>query len=296
MTLQTSGRTALHATSGALDAARRQQAKCAAFAQLHRGPGIFVMPNPYDVGSALYLGSLGFKALATTSAGAAWTLGRPDTGCDRAQVLAHIAAVAAASPLPVNADFESCFGGDADGVAESVGLCVKTGVAGLSIEDLTGNAADPFHSLDEALRRMRAARRAIAQSGMPVLLTARTECLLFGHPGGLREAIARATAFAAEGADVIFVPGLKTLDDVKAVVDAVRPVPVSVLASMPFFTLRQLEDSGVRRVSTGSSLARAAWGGFIRAAQEIAAEGTFNAFAQGAPFAEVNGLFGGGKA
>lgn len=272
-----------------------QRAKCAVFAALHKGPGIFMIPNPYDVGSALYLGSLGFKALATSSAGAAWSMGRPDTGCDRAQMLSHIAAVAAASPLPVNADFESCFGADEDGVAESVGLCVATGVAGLSIEDLTGDPAEPFYSLEMAVRRMQAARAAILASGMPVLLTARSECMLLGHSGGLGEAIARAIAFAAAGADVIFVPGLKSLADVKAVVDAVAPTPVNALASMPFFTLRQLEDIGVRRVSVGSSLARAAWGGFMKAAQEIAAHGTFTEFAKGAPFAEVNGFFGGLK-
>jgi 2-methylisocitrate lyase-like PEP mutase family enzyme len=269
-----------------------QRAKCAVFAALHKGPGAFVIPNPYDVGSALYLGKLGFKALATSSAGAAWTLGKPDGGVSRDGMLAHINAVAIASPLPVSADFEACFGADEAGVAESVSLCVKAGVAGLSIEDLQGDA---FFSLEDSLRRLAAARAAIKQSGMPVLLTARSEILLRGDPGGLKEALRRVTAFAAAGADVIYVPGVKTIADVKAVVDAVAPLPVNVLASMPFFTLRQLEDAGVRRVSVGSSLARSAWGGFMQAAREIATHGTFNTFAQGAPFAEVNALFGGGK-
>ena len=272
-----------------------QRAKCATFAALHQGPGAFVIPNPFDVGSALYLGRLGFKALATSSAGAAWTMGRPDGGVSRGIMLDHIAAVAAASPLPVNADFEACFGADAAEVAASVGLCVKAGVAGLSIEDMNADASGAIYSLDEALRRLHAARDAIKQSGVPVLLTARSEVVLRGAPGGLHEALRRAVAYAAAGADVIYVPGLKTLAEVKAVVDAVAPLPVNALASMPYFTLRQLEDIGVRRVSVGSSLARSAWGGFMQAAQEIAAQGTFNAFAKGAPFAEVNALFSGDK-
>ena len=271
---------------------QKQRDMCAVFARLHKGPGAFVIPNPFDVGSALYLASLGFKALATSSAGAAWTMGRADSNVTRDTMLAHIRAVAAAVDVPVNADYEACFGADEEEVAESVRLCVEAGVAGLSIEDMTGDPADPFYSREEALRRMKAAQAAIKASGMPVLLTARSEAQLHAHPGGLKEAIARLELFAAEGADVLYVPGLRTIDDVKLVVRAVAPKPVNVLASMPFFTLRQLEDAGVRRVSVGSSLARAAWGGFMRTAQEIAAHGTFDAFAQGAPFAEVNALFG----
>ena len=292
MTIELASKTGYSAPSGNADRNQLQRAKCAAFAELHKGPGAFVIPNPYDVGSALYLGRLGFKALATSSAGAAWTLGKPDGGVARDVMLAQIAAVANASPLPVNADYEACFGADEAGVAESVALCVKAGVAGLSIEDLQDDA---FYSLAEALRRLAAARAAIKQSGMPVLLTVRSEIVLRGDPGGLKEALRRVTAFAAAGADVIYVPGLKTLAEVRAVVDAVGPLPVNVLAAMPHFTLRQLEDAGVRRVSVGSSLARSAWGGFMQAAREIAQHGTFNAFTQGAPFSDVNALFGGGK-
>jgi 2-methylisocitrate lyase-like PEP mutase family enzyme len=268
-----------------------QRDKCAVFAKLHKGAGIFVIPNPFDVGSALYLESLKFKALATSSAGAAWTMGLADNRTPRGLMLRHIGEVCAATSVPVNADYEACYGRDEEGVAESVALCVEAGVAGLSIEDMTGDPANPFYTLEEAVRRMRAAKQAIRASGTPVLLTARSECVLGGHAGGLKEALRRVETFVAEGADVIFVPGLKTIDDVKAVVKAAGPKPVNAIASMNFFTLRQLEDAGVRRVSVGSSLARSAWGGFTKAAQEIASQGTFEAFAHGAPFAEVNGFF-----
>ena len=267
---------------------QKQRGLCAAFARLHEGTGAFVIPNPFDTGSALYLASLGFKALATSSAGAAWTMGRSDMHATRDMMLAHIAAVAGAVDVPVNADFEACYGADEAEVAASVRLCVEAGVAGLSIEDFAGGA---FYSRGVAVRRMRAAQAAIKASGMPVLLAARSEAVLHGHPDGLKEAIARLELFAAEGADVLFAPGLRTIADVKLVVKAVAPKPVNVIASMPFFTLRELEDAGVRRVSVGSSLARSAWGGFMRAAKEIAEHGTFGAFAEGAPFAEVNALF-----
>ena len=268
---------------------QKQCEMCAAFARLHEGPGAFVIPNPFDVGSALYLASLGFKAVATSSAGAAWTMGRADLHASRDMILAHIRAVADAVDVPVNADYEACYGANEDEVSESVRLCVEAGVAGLSIEDFgTGGA---FYSREEALSRMKAARDAIRATGTKVLLAARSEAVLHGHPGGLKEAVARLELFAAEGADVLYAPGLRTIDDVKLVVRAVAPRPVNVLASMPFFTLRQLEDAGVRRVSVGSSLARSAWGGFMRAAQEIAAHGTFEAFSQGASYAELNALF-----
>ena len=265
--------------------------KRARFAELHQNPGCFVIPNPWDLGSTVHLTSLGFKALATTSAGMAFAAGRPDNGVTRAYALKHIAELVAASPLPFNADFVAGFASTRDEVFESARLCIGTGVAGFSIEDYTGDPKAPFYGFSESIERIRAARQAIDASGEKVLLTARSETIWAGRPDGLKEALRRLTAFAEAGADVLFAPGLKRPQEVAEVVHAAGGLPVNVVVGAPGFTLRQLEDLGVRRVSTGAGLARAAWGGFMRAARLIAEEGRFDGFAGAAPSAELNALF-----
>ncbi len=265
-------------------------AQRAAFRTLHDS-GCFVLPNPWDVGAARILQSLGFRALATTSAGMAFSMGLADNAVPRAAALAHIRAIVDATEVPVNADFESGFGADPAAVAESVRLCIETGVAGLSIEDSTGRRTDPLFELPVAVERVRAARREIDASGTGVVLTARAECHLVGHPDPLRESIRRLDAYAAAGADCLYAPGLRTAEDVAAVVKAVSPKPVNVLASAPGFSVRQLEDLGVRRVSVGGALARLAYGALWRAAREIAERGTFQALGDAAPHAELNGFF-----
>lgn len=262
----------------------------ATFRRLHES-GCFVLPNPWDVGSARYLENLGFPALATTSAGLAFSLGLPDGGVPREVVLAHLRAMVEATSVPLNADFEAGFAPDPAGVSESVRLCIETGVSGLSIEDSTGDRAAPLHELPAAVERLAAARAAIDASGTGVVLTARAECHLVGHPDPLRESLRRLEAYAAAGADCLYAPGLRTREAVAAVVKAVAPKPVNVLVSGPVFTVRELEDLGVRRVSVGGALARAAWGAFMRAAEEIAAHGTFVALGEAAPFARIDGLF-----
>lgn len=262
----------------------------ATFRRLHEG-GCFVMPNPWDVGSARALQHLGFPALATTSAGMAFSRGLPDGGLPRADVLDHVRAIAGAVEVPVNADFESGFAVDPAGVAESVRLCVATGVSGLSIEDATGDRAAPLFALDVAVERLRAAREAIDASGTGVLLTARAECHLVGHPDPLRESLRRLEAYAAAGADCLYAPGLRTAQEVAAVVKAVAPLPVNVLAGAPGFSVAQLRDLGVRRISVGAALARAAWGAFLRAAEEIAGTGTFEGLAEAATFSRLNAFF-----
>jgi 2-methylisocitrate lyase-like PEP mutase family enzyme len=264
-------------------------ARRAAFRQLHLA-GCFVIPNPWDVGSARYLQHLGFPALATTSAGFAFSLGLPDGAVPRARVLEHVGALVEATEVPLNADFESGFGSDPAGVAESVRLCLDAGAAGLSIEDSTGDRAAPLYDLAEAVERLQAARTAIDASGTRAVLTARAECHLVGHPDPLRESLRRLEAYAAAGADCLYAPGLHTPEGVAAVVRAVAPRPVNVLVSGPGFSVRQLQDLGVRRVSVGGALARAAWGAFMRAASEIASQGTFRSLSDAAPFAEINGL------
>lgn len=266
-------------------------ARRAAFRRLHQS-GCFVMPNPWDVGSARYLQHLGFPALASSSAGFAFSKGLPDGGVPRAEVLEHLRALVEATQVPVNADFESGFARDAAGVAESVRLCLETGVAGLSIEDSTRDPAAPLHPLEIAVERLAAARAAVDASGTGAVLTARAECHLVGHPDPLRESLRRLEAYAAAGADCLYAPGLRTREAVAAVVKAAAPRPVNVLVSGPFFTVRELEDLGVRRVSVGGSLARAAWGAFMRAAEEIAAGGTFAVLGDAPPNARLNDLFG----
>ncbi|HEY1943038.1 MAG TPA: isocitrate lyase/phosphoenolpyruvate mutase family protein [Roseiarcus sp.] len=265
--------------------------KRARFAELHTGPGCFVIPNPWDVGSAKYLASLGFKALATTSAGAAFAAGLPDGGMTRKAVLAHIGDLVAATDLPFNADYEAGFATTRDELHESVLRCIATGVAGFSIEDYTGDASAPFYGAREAAERVRVARAAIDASGERVLLTARSEAVLRGHPDGLNEALRRLSDYAEAGADVLYAPGLRSADEVRQVVRTAGRLPVNVLAFTPGLTLKQLEDLGVRRVSVGGSLARVAWSGFMRAAQDIAEHGRFDSLAHGAPFADLNNLF-----
>jgi 2-methylisocitrate lyase-like PEP mutase family enzyme len=265
--------------------------KRARFAELHKAPGCFVMPNPFDVGSAKYLASLSFPALASTSAGMAFAAGRPDGGVDRAYALSHIRDLASATDLPLNADFEAGFGRDAEGVYESARLCVGAGVAGFSIEDYTGNAAAPLYSLNEAVERLRAARAAINASGETVLLTARSEAIL-RQAGGLPEALRRLAAYAEAGADVLYAPLVRTPEEVAEVVRVAGKLPVNVLVGWPGFTRRQLEDLGVKRISTGGALASAAWGGFMRAAKDIAEHGRFDAFASPPPRNEIEAAFG----
>jgi 2-methylisocitrate lyase-like PEP mutase family enzyme len=261
-----------------------------AFRQLHE-TGCFVIPNPWDVGSALYLQSLGFKALATTSSGFAWSQGRADNAISRDMALVHLQDMVAATDLPVNADFESGFAMDAAGVGESVRLGVETGVAGLSIEDSTGNAAKPLFELDVAVERMRAARKAIDKSGGDTLLVGRAECFLFDRPS-LDETIARLNAYANAGADCLYAPGVAVRDDIAAIVAAVAPKPFNLLVgSATKLTLNEISALGVRRVSVGGALARSAWGGFMRAARSIAEHGTFDEFASAASGRELNALF-----
>lgn len=265
-----------------------------AFRALH-DTGCFVLPNPWDVGTAVTLGSLGFAALATTSAGFAFARGKPDTlsavPCEA--MLAHIREIVAATPLPVNADFQAGYADDPEGVAENVARCVRTGVAGLSIEDATGERAAPLHTFDVALERLRAARAAIDASGVPVVLTARCEAWLVGAPEPARTARERLVAFAEAGADCLYAPGVRDPAAIAALVAAVAPKPLNVLMSAPApdLSLARLADLGVRRVSLGSALARVAWGAFLRAARGIAERGSFEDLAGAATFGELDGLF-----
>jgi 2-methylisocitrate lyase-like PEP mutase family enzyme len=264
-------------------------AKRQAFRQLHDS-GCFTLPNPWDVGSALFLQSLGFKALATSSAGFAWSQGRADGALSREHVLAHLKELVSATTLPINADFENGFGKDAAGVAQSVRLAVETGVAGLSIEDSSGNPSQPIFELDTAVERMRAARSAIDQSGAETLLVGRAENFITGRPD-LPDTLARLEAYADAGADCLYAPGIRTPEQISAVVRAVAPKPVNVLVGWPSeLTLPELEALGVRRVSVGGALARSAWGGLLRAARSLA-EGRFDEFAAAASGPELNALF-----
>ena len=260
------------------------------FRQLHQS-GCFVIPNPWDVGSARLLQSLGYQALASTSAGFAWSQARPDNGVSRAMVLAHLAELVAGTDLPVNADFENGFGADAAAVADSVRLAVATGVAGLSIEDSTGDVARPLFSVDEACERLRAARSAIDSSGADLMLVGRAECFLVGRPD-IDETVARLQAYAQAGADCLYAPGIRTPAQVAAVVAAVAPKPVNLLlGGVGSMTVQEAAALGVRRISVGGALARAAWGGFLRAARLLAVEGRFDGFEGAASGQELNALF-----
>ena len=260
------------------------------FRALHAS-GCFLLPNPFDVGSALYLQRLGFPALATTSAGLAWSLGYADGAVPRAAVLDHMRAMAAATDVPVNADFESGYAKDAEEVAESVRLAVATGVAGLSIEDRTRDKNKPLYDLSEALERVEAARRAIDAAGGDMIFVARSECYLVGHLDPLKEAIRRLEAFADAGADCLYAPGVQKREDIAAIVKAVAPKPVNVLIGAPIgMTLADFAEIGVRRVSVGGALARVAWAALMRASTMLK-EGRFDGLGDAANFAELNGMF-----
>jgi 2-methylisocitrate lyase-like PEP mutase family enzyme len=246
------------------------------FRNLHSA-GCFVMPNAWDAGSARALEQIGFKALATTSAGFAWTLGRADNHVTLDQVLEHLRIVAGAVSVPVNADFEGGFAVAPEHVAVNVRLAAATGIAGLSIEDSTGDALHPLHEFDLAVERVRAARRAIDESGTGVVLTGRSEGFVVGHPD-IDETIHRLRAYADAGADCLFAPRIDDVDHVAAIVAAVAPKPVNLLINAPFITVAGAADLGVRRISVGGTLARAAWAGFLQAAHEIADSGTFSCF------------------
>ena len=260
-----------------------------AFHALHRD-GCFILPNPWDVGSALYLQQQGFKALASTSAGMAWSKGHADNQVTREMVLSHLAELVAATDLPVNADFESGFGQTAAQIEESVGLAVQTGVAGLSIEDSTLNPQAPLYPLDEALARLKAARRAIDKNGGDTLLVGRCEAFLWGQTD-LDAVITRLRAYANAGADCLYAPGVSAPEQIKKLVDAVAPKPFNLLVSRTSgFTLPEVAALGVRRISVGGALARAAWGGFIEAALGLTA-GRFDGFGHAAPGKTMNGVF-----
>ena len=268
--------------------------KIARFRALHES-GCFVLPNPWDVGSAIYLQHLGFKALATTSAGFAFSRGLPDNvaaiTCDT--MLAHVRELVGATSLPVNADFQNGYADLPEDVASNVGLCVATGVAGLSIEDSTGDETEPLYEARLAVERVRASRRAIDVSGVPVVLTARCEAWLVGHPDPFRVAIERLVLYADAGADCLYAPGVATSDQIAAIVKEVSPKPVNVLVSRhnPTLSVTQLTDLGVRRISVGSALSVIAWGAFIRAARDIAERGSFESFADAVQYGELNKLF-----
>ena len=259
--------------------------RIAEFHRLHSA-GCFVMPNPWDVGSARALEQLGFKALATTSAGFAWTLGRTDTQATRDEVLEHLRSVVDAVGVPVNADFEGGYAVEPEGVAANVGLAVQTGVAGLSIEDASGDPSDPLLGFDLAVDRIRAARQAIDATGRGVVLTGRSEGFVCGRPD-IDETVRRLVAYAEAGADCLYAPRIDDLAHVSAIVAAVAPKPVNLLINAPFTTAAEAAQLGVRRISVGGTLARTAWGGFLAAAREIAEGGTFSCF-EGLP--NVDGL------
>jgi methylisocitrate lyase len=264
--------------------------RCRTFRALHAS-GSFVLPNPWDVGSARLLEKIGFKALATTSSGFAWSLGRADNHVSRDEALAHFRSIAQSVRVPVNADFEGGFAVAPDDVGTNVGMAVGTGIAGLSIEDSTGTPAEPLFDFELSVARIRAARRAIDESRTGVLLTGRSEGFIVGRPD-LAETIHRVRAYAEAGADCLYAPGVSSRQDVAALVEAVAPKPVNVLVGAPFTTVAELSDLGVRRISVGGALARSAWGGFLEAAREIADHGTFTSLRRATPFAEINGLLG----
>lgn len=266
--------------------------RCRVFGELHQS-GCFVMPNPWDCGSARLLASLGFPALATTSAGFAWSLGRSDNGVTLEEALAHFRAVAGSVTVPVNADFEGGFATQPAGVGRNVAAAAATGIAGVSIEDSTGDSGRPLVDFELAVERIRAARRAIDAGGTRVLLTGRSEGFIVGRPD-LAETIRRLTAYAEAGAECLYAPGITQPDDIAAVVAAVAPKPVNLLVSSDFTTVAEAARAGVRRISVGGALARAAWTGFLEAAREIAGQGTFGALSRARGFAEINRTFAGG--
>jgi 2-methylisocitrate lyase-like PEP mutase family enzyme len=260
------------------------------FRRLHDS-GCFAIPNPWDVGTAIYLQELGFKALATTSSGFAWSQGRADSRISLSHVLAHLEAIVAATDVPVNADFESGYAKSVAELAENVRLAVQTGIAGLSIEDSTGDADRPLYDVDTAVDRIRTARRAIDKADGDTLLIGRAECFLVGRPD-LPETIGRLQAYSAAGADCLYAPGLRTREDIAAVVVAVAPKPVNVLiGTTSELIMQDVAALGVRRISVGGALARSAWGSFMRAAKLIAQEGRFDGFRDAASGQALNDFF-----
>lgn len=263
--------------------------KCRLLRDLHAG-GCFVIPNPWDPGSAVLLEQLGFRALATTSSGFAWSIGRADNRVTLSDALAHYRAMSAAVTAPISADFEGGFAIEPDDVAANVTAAAATGIAGLSIEDSSKDGGAPLFDFDLAVERVRAARRAIDDGPVPLVLTARSEGFVAGSPD-LDETIRRLTAFAEAGADCVFAPGIRDERAIRSIVTAVAPTPVNVLVSSDFTTVAKLAGIGVRRISVGGALARAAWGAFLRAATEIATDGTFTELARGVPSAEFDQRF-----
>jgi 2-methylisocitrate lyase-like PEP mutase family enzyme len=272
--------------------ANSQSAAVATFRALHES-GCFVLPNPWDIGTAVYLQQLGFKALATTSAGFAFARGKPDGKVPLDEMLAHIGEIVRATRLPVNADFLNGYADDPEGVATNAVLCLKAGVAGLSIEDNTGRAETPLYEKNLAVDRIRATRSAIDSSEPRVVLTGRCEAWLVGDAVPLRTALDRLVAYAEAGADCLYAPGVREPDEISQIVKAVAPKPVNVLISgfNHQFSFSQAADLGVRRISVGSGLALAAWGAFSRAARDIEASGSFKLLSEGAKSAELNNLF-----
>ena len=271
-----------------------QSSKGRAFRDLHARPGAFVIPNPWDAGSAKMLAAMGFEALATTSAGFAFSLGKPDTegAVDRAETLANVRAIVEASDLPVSADLENGFGHAIADVTLTIRLAGEIGLAGGSIEDATGDAARPIYDFGESVERVAAAVEAARALGYPFTLTARAENLLHGK-NDLKDTLRRLEAFADAGADVLYAPGLRTLADIETVAKAVAPKPVNVLMGLagPAFSVDELARAGVKRISVGSALARAAYGAFLRAAREMREQGSFTFARDAVPFAEINAMF-----
>lgn len=263
--------------------------RCRVFQKLHES-GCFVIPNPWDAGSARLLAQLGFTALATTSSGFAWSLGKADNHIALADALGHFRSVTQAVGIPVNADFEGGFAIEPEKVAANVTAATATGIAGLSIEDSTGNAASPLFDFALAVERIRAARQAIDKSGTGILLTGRSEGFIVGRPD-LAETIRRLTAYAEAGAECLYAPGIRNRADITTVVNAVAPKPVNVLVGSDFTTVAELAELGVRRISVGGALARAAWTGFLEAAREIASQGTFARLARAVPFVDLDESF-----
>jgi 2-methylisocitrate lyase-like PEP mutase family enzyme len=263
--------------------------KRAAFRKLHDS-GCFVIPNPWDLGSAIALRNMGFKALASTSAGFAWSIGKPDNHIALGELCAHLTALCGSVGVPVNADFENGFSDKPDGVAANVTRVTKTGIAGLSIEDATGDRSKPIYEETPAVERIRAAREAIDADRSGVLLVGRCEAFLWGMPD-LKFTIDRLQAYAEAGADCLYAPGLKSKGDIAAAVKAVHPKPLNLLIGWPGLSVAEAADLGVRRISVGGALARVAWSGFLRAANEIAENGTFDGLGAGHPGGELNGMF-----
>jgi len=269
-----------------------QMTRAEAFKALHERPGIFAIPNPWDAGSAMLLAGLGFEALATTSAGFAFSLGKPDGAAGREETLGHARVIVEATSLPVSADLENGFGDEPEACAETIRLAAKAGLVGASIEDATGHVEDPIYPFDLSVERIKAAVGAARSLTFPFMLTARAENFLHGRPD-LKDTIRRLEAFADAGADVLYAPGIKTREDISAVVKAVAPKPVNVVMGLVGgnLSLDDLAGLGVKRVSVGSALARAAYGAFLRAAEEIRREGSFTFADDAVPFAKINAMF-----